>query len=240
MCRNSERTSQPGPKPRRVVPCTAGITTRLAFVVMPFALRLGTKIPSRLFLKDAYRFARSFHCPSSEDAVRRSDSSHGVHRRCPLRRHEHCASTPTDRNQLRRGDATLLTRSVHVVSLDYDGFLRAAPCEFVAPRSQPWGSPSFGMSAPKCVHPSPGAVHPSELFPLQQPPHVTSGGPEGSSLFTMVRSLSLLIRAPTPPACCHVGGLGPGPQPQGFAPLKSPLQASGVATARRPMLPWAL
>jgi len=50
---------------------------------MPFALRLGTKILSRLSYKDTYRFARSSHHPSSEDAVQRSDSSHGVHRVSP-------------------------------------------------------------------------------------------------------------------------------------------------------------
>jgi len=61
----------------------------------------------------------------------------------PLRRHKHCASTPAGRNQLRREGATLPTRSVLAVPPGYDGLLRAAPCEFVAPRSRPWGSPSF-------------------------------------------------------------------------------------------------
>jgi hypothetical protein len=42
--------------------------------------------------------------------------------------------------------ATPETRSALVVLPDFDGLLLAELCGFVAPRSQPWGSPSFGQA----------------------------------------------------------------------------------------------
>jgi hypothetical protein len=98
----------------------------------------------------------------SEDAELQSDSSHGVHR---------VASPPTPALRVHsgrpkstwRGVAKLLTCSIHVVSLDFDGLLRVVPYEFVAPRSRPWGSPSFRFALPKHRSPFPGTPHPSKL-----------------------------------------------------------------------------
>jgi hypothetical protein len=68
------------------------------------------------------------------------DSSREVHQGAPPSS-KLCASTQVRRPG--REDANLPTCSVHAVSHDYDGLLRARPCRFIAPCIRPWSSPGF-------------------------------------------------------------------------------------------------
>jgi len=118
-------------------------------------------------------------------------------------------------------------RAVLVVSHDLDGLLRCTPCRFVAPCCRLWGSPRFRV-LPLAVlgastvfrlrlHPFPVAPDPSKCSPRHQlwsrhrdqlPSRCSS------SLRFPLRDASAVLRFP-PRAS----------QPQGFAPLPSPLQA---------------
>jgi hypothetical protein len=79
--------------------------------------------------------------------------SWGLSKDLPLHQHQRCASTPCrdpsqgTRPDIRRGFACSHARSVLAVPPGFDGFLRTAPCRFVAPCSRPWGSPRF-----RCWH----------------------------------------------------------------------------------------
>lgn len=210
----------------------------MAFVAMPFALRLGTKIPSRLFLKDAYRFARSFHCPSPEGAVRRVDSSHGVHRVCPFA--DISTARPLPLAETSFGGK--VPPFPHVPSLPF------LPASTVSSARRP--ASLLHLAADRGVRPvsGPGAEArravpvggtPFEAFPSPAASSRHRCAPEGVRCTPRVvpsRRCSWLprrLRVATRVVC------RPGPRPQGFAPPKSPLQTIGVATSRRPMLPWA-
>jgi hypothetical protein len=210
----------------------------LAFIAMPFAVRLGTEIPSRLFLKDAYRFARSFHCPSPEGAVRRVDSSHGVHRVCPFV--DIGSARPLPLAETSFGGK--VPPFPHVPSLPF------LPASTVYSARRP--ASLLHLAADRGVRPvsGPGAEArravlvggtPFEAFPSPAASSRHRCSPEGVRCSPRVvpsRRWSWLprrLRVATPVVC------RPGPRPQGFAPPKSPLQTIGVATSRRPMLPWA-
>jgi hypothetical protein len=86
---------------------------------------------------------------------------------------QHRPSTDTNRAHplpervsplLRPRPATVEARSVLVVPPDYDGFLCARPCGFVAPRSRPWGLPCFRGACRSRV-PFPDGIRPFEAFP---------------------------------------------------------------------------
>jgi len=193
----------------------------LAFIAMPFALRLGTKIPSRLFLKDANRFARSFHCPSPEGAVRRVDSSHGVHRVCPFA--DISTARPLPLAETSFGGK--VPPFPHVPSLPFlpatTVYSARRPASLLHLAASRGVRPVSGPCA-EALGPFPWAVHPSKLFPLQQPRHVTNSTPEGvrcTPRFVPSRRCSWLPRrrrVATLMVC------RPSPRPQGFAPLKSP------------------
>lgn len=148
-----------------------------------------------------------------------------------------CASPPckavlvhsrSAKADLRPDVATHQTRSVHAVSHDSDGFLRARPRGFVAPRCRPWGSPCFRSAATSrgcSVGPSPKAFHPSKLFPPRQPSRVTQP-PEGAGsprcgAFSPFQSGSAC-------ACRHAQTSAVS-RPQGFEPSRSPLPPEDVA-----------
>jgi hypothetical protein len=50
---------------------------------------------------------------------------------------------------LRREGATPHARAAPVVSHDFDGLLRLAPCRSVAPCNRSWGSPRFRLARPR-------------------------------------------------------------------------------------------
>jgi hypothetical protein len=172
---------------------------------MPFALRLGTKIPSRLFLEDAYRFARSFHCPSSEDAVRRSDSSHGVHRVCPFADINTARPLPLVETSFGKE----MPLSSHVPSMSF----LATSTVYSARRP----ASLLHLAASRGVRPVSGHPHRSasirslerytlRSFSLSSSLATSPGLPRRVVLFTMGRALAPLFLASAPPACCHAGG----------------------------------
>jgi hypothetical protein len=195
-------------------PC-GGRCNSLAFVAMPFALRLGTKIPSRLFLKDTYRFARSFHCPLSEDAVRRSDSSHGVHRVCPF-------TDISTARQLQLAETSLgeeMPLSSHVPSLSF------LPTSTVYSARRP--ASLLHLAASRGVRPVLGPWHRSarvrprgrytlRSFSLSSSLAMSPARPRRDALCTMGRALPPLFLAPVPPACCHAGGFSARPSTSGL------------------------
>lgn len=130
------------------------------------------------------------------------------------------------------------TRAVLVVSHDLDGLLRITPCRFVAPCCRLWGSPRFRVfptSPHRCKHrltllvpPFPCGAGPFEVFPSSTAP-VTSPRPIPSRC-----SSSWCLLCPT--QAPNIGSPRAS-QPQGFAPLPSPLQLADVAADILPDTP---
>jgi hypothetical protein len=147
----------------------------------------------RLSLKDIPVRASRCGCPS-EDEHRTLMPLMGFIE-SPPRRHKHCASTPSQRTDLRHGAAKPRTCSALAVPPGFDGLLRAAFCRFVAPCSRPWGS--FSFRPPPKRRPSPERDT-LRSFPLPVSLHTSPGSPP----FTAFRAPSLLLPALfTAPRC---------------------------------------
>jgi hypothetical protein len=125
---------------------------------------------------------------------------------------------PNDRSQkttdtLRYEGATLHTRSVLVVPPDFNGLRRTLPCEFVAPRSRPWGSPSFTQPAAYAARCDPLERGPYEAFPSL----VASAHHQGCPVARIT---------PVARTTCHCASYPPA--------VDCRLRSSCVATARLP------
>jgi hypothetical protein len=193
----------------------------LAFAVSSLAHPLRTKIPTRLFLKDTYRFARSYRL----GVVRRFHLSG----RTPLMGFISVAPPPTQALCVHfrwpKPSSARRCHSSHAFR----------PCRFSRLRRlTPRGAlrvcctslPVIGFAQFPDRVPKHAAV-PLKRNTLRSVP-LLSSLPLSPELppFTSVRALSLLRLH----LCCLCtrtcgGASGAGPQPQGLAPLKSPLRS---------------
>jgi hypothetical protein len=137
-----------------------------------------------------------------------------------------CPLPAKPKPDLRHRTTTSDTRSALVVPPDFDGLLHDAPCESIAPRYRPWGSPCFQPDTD--VPCFPRRRQPSEAFP---------------SLVAVSISPSLL-----PSRCCPdraFTGVATNAascrfSTSGFCSTKESVAPRHVATSQRSMLPWAL
>jgi hypothetical protein len=206
----------------------------LAFAVPSSTLPLRTKVFRCLFLKDTYRFARSYQ----KNVVRRLRQSG----RTPLMGFIGCSPPPTQ--ALRVHFARPKPWSARSCQAPH----AFRPCRFSRLR----------RFSPRCTlrvccaslpvmgfAPFPGPVPKHVALSLERHTlrsislfsSLTSS--PGFPLFTSDRALSpLCLHRPAAPRF-RQASLCTSPRPQGFAPLKSPLRRTNVAAGPRPMLPWA-
>jgi len=132
--KNSGETSQPGPKPWRVVSGAVDVAARWPLLFHRSRIHYGPRF-LRVSSSKTHTGSRGRTIwVLSEDFTCRVGLLSWGSSVLPLHRHKRCASTSDGRNHHQREDATLLTRSALAVFHDFGGLLRAAPCEFVAPR----------------------------------------------------------------------------------------------------------
>jgi len=141
-----------------------------------------------------------------------------------LRVHSRPTLLASESPRHRPGAATSQTRSVLAVPPGFDGLLRAMPCRSVAPCSQPWGSPRFGLvccrpfrarpdaircgvtTTPLCVRPrppapqdrSPGSLGPSDACPLARVPTPLARPASPRASRGVATTVCLRFRAPLP------------------------------------------